>query len=227
MLLRDSLTLANIGGDFGVVGNEPAVPFADGRAYGLELLFQQRLYKGFYGLLSYTLGWTEFQDKNGTFIPSAWDARHIANLAIGKRFGKNWEIGVNWRYQGGLPRTPFSEASSLVLNWDRNNRAIFDYDRLNTQRQEAFSAIDLRVDKKWFFDKWSLNLFLDIENVTGAAVSTTDLILDRPLDENLRPIGDGIIVNPDDPIGEQRYLLKGIDSGQGTPLPSIGLMLEW
>jgi hypothetical protein len=227
MLLRDSLTLANIGGDFGVVGNEPAVPFADGRAYGLEMLFQQRLYKGFYGLLSYTLGWTEFQDKNGVFIPSAWDARHIANLAIGKRFGKNWEIGVNWRYQGGLPRTPFSEASSLVLNWDRNNRAIFDYDRLNTERQEAFSAIDLRVDKKWFFERWSLNLFLDIENVTGAAVSTTDLILDRPLDENLRPIGDGIIVNPDDPLEEQRYLLKSIDSGQGTLLPSIGLMVEW
>ncbi|RMF00231.1 MAG: TonB-dependent receptor [Bacteroidetes bacterium] len=227
LLLRDSLTLANVGGDFGVVGNEPAVPFADGRAYGLEVLFQQRLYRGFYGLLSYTLGWTEFQDKNKNFVPSAWDARHIANLALGKRFGKDWEVGLNWRYQGGLPRTPFSEASSLVLNWNRNNRGIPDYDRLNTERQEAFSAIDLRVDKKWFFEKWSLNLYLDIENLTGAAVSNPNLILDRPLDENQRPIGDGIIINPDAPLEEQRYLLKTIDSGQGTPLPSIGIMVEW
>ncbi|MCB0635709.1 MAG: TonB-dependent receptor, partial [Lewinella sp.] len=38
-LLRDSLTLANLGGDFGVVGNEPAVPRSDGRSYGLEFLF--------------------------------------------------------------------------------------------------------------------------------------------------------------------------------------------
>jgi len=227
LLLRDSLTLANIGGDFGVVGNEPAVPFADGRAYGLEFLFQQRLYKGFYGLLSYTLGWTEFQDKNRNYIPSAWDARHIANLAVGKRFGNNWEIGVNGRFQSGLPTTPFDESSSLVLNWDRNNRGVFNYDQLNTLRQDAFSAIDLRVDKKWFFTNWSLNVFLDIENLTAAAVGESDLILDRPLDADEQPIGNGIITNPEAPISEQRYLLKEVDFSQGTPLPSIGLMIEW
>ncbi|MEZ4988587.1 MAG: TonB-dependent receptor [Saprospiraceae bacterium] len=227
LLLRDSLTLANIGGDFGVVGNEPAVPFADGQAYGLEFLFQQRLFKGFYGLFSYTLGWTEFEDKNGTLIPSAWDARHIANLAVGKRFSRNWEIGVNWRYQGGLPDTPFSPSSNLVLNWDRNGRGIPDYNLLNTLRSDAFSAIDLRVDKKWFFEQWSLNVFLDIENLTGASVGGIDLILDRPLDETGKPIGSGIIINPDDALEQQRYLLKEIDASTGTVLPSIGLMVEW
>jgi hypothetical protein len=227
LLLRDSLTLANLGGDFGVVGNEPAVPFADGRAYGLEFLFQQRLYKGFYGIFSYTLGRTEFQDKNREYVPSAWDTRHIANLALGKRFGKNWEAGINWRFQDGLPATPFSAASSLVVNWDRNNAGIPNYDLLNTERQDAFSAIDIRIDKKWFFERWSLNLFLDIENITGAAVSQTDLVLDRPLDENNTPIGGGIIANPDAPLEEQRYLVKTLDSGQGNALPSIGLMVEF
>ncbi|PTM09661.1 MAG: ferric aerobactin receptor [Bacteroidetes bacterium] len=227
LLLRDSLTVANLGGDFGVVGNEPAVPFADGRAYGVEFLFQQRLYKGFYGIFSYTLGWTSFQDKNRNYVPSAWDARHIANLAVGKRFKNNWEIGINWRYQGGLPFTPYAEASSLVVNWDRNNQGIRNYDLLNTERQNAFSGVDLRIDKKWFFNKWSLNVFLDIENLTGATVNDTELVLDRPLDENNTPIGPGIIANPDAPAAEQRYLVKGLDAGQGTPLPSIGVMIEW
>ncbi|MEO0723651.1 MAG: TonB-dependent receptor [Bacteroidota bacterium] len=226
LLLRDSLTLANLGGDFGIVGNEPAVPFADGRAYGVEFLFQQRLYKGFYGIFSYTLGWTEFQDKNREFVPSAWDARHIANLAVGKRFNNNWEIGVNWRFQDGLPFTPFSETSNLITNWERNARGIPDYDRLNTLRREAFSAIDLRIDKKWFFDKWSLNVFLDIENLTAAAVSDVQLILDRPLDESGNPIGAPTIINPDAPEAEQRYLLKDLETGTGTPLPSIGIMIE-
>ena len=226
MLLRDSLTLANLGGDFGIVGNEPAVPFADGRAYGVEFLFQQRLYKGFYGIFSYTLGWTEFQDKNREFVPSAWDARHIANLAVGKRFNNNWEIGVNWRFQDGLPFTPFSENSNLVTNWERNARGIPDYDRLNTLRRDAFSAIDLRIDKKWFFDKWSLNVFLDIENITGAAVSDVQLILDRPLDAEGNPIGQPTIINPDAPQDEQRFLLKDLETGTGTPLPSIGIMIE-
>ncbi|PSR08657.1 MAG: ferric aerobactin receptor, partial [Bacteroidetes bacterium] len=219
--------VANLGGDFGVVGNEPAVPFADGRAYGVEFLFQQRLYKGFYGIFSYTLGWTSFQDKNRNYVPSAWDARHIANLAVGKRFKNNWEIGINWRYQGGLPFTPYAEASSLVVNWDRNNQGIRNYDLLNTERQNAFSGVDLRIDKKWFFNKWSLNVFLDIENLTGATVNDTELVLDRPLDENNTPIGPGIIANPDAPAAEQRYLVKGLDAGQGTPLPSIGVMIEW
>ncbi|MCB9275586.1 MAG: TonB-dependent receptor [Lewinellaceae bacterium] len=225
-LLRDSLTLANLGGDFGVVGNEPAIPYADGRTYGMEVLLQQRLYKGLYGILAYTLGWSEFQDKNGNFVPSSWDARHIISLTAGKKFGKNWEAGINWRFQSGLPRTPFSDASSLVLNWDVNGRGIPDYSRLNTLRNNASNAIDIRVDKKWFFDKWSLNVFLDIENVTGNAVGNEQLILDRQLDEDGNPVGGAVIVNPDAPASAQRYLLKKINDATGTPIPSIGLMIE-
>ncbi len=226
-LLRDSLTLANLGGDFGVLGNEPVVPHSEGRSYGLEFLFQQRLYKGFYGIASYTLGWSEFEDKNGNFVPSSWDARHIANVVIGKRFEKNWEVGVNWRFQTGLPFTPFDrQASALVLNWQANGRGIRDFDLLNTRRADLVSAIDIRVDKKWFFDKWSLNIFLDIENVTGNGVGQDQLILDRPLDESGQPVGGGIIVNPDAPINQQQFQLKTINDAAGTVVPSIGLQIE-
>jgi hypothetical protein len=226
-LLRDSLTLANLGGDFGVLGNEPVVPRSEGRSYGLEFLFQQRLYKGFYGIASYTLGWSEFEDKNGNFVPSSWDARHIANVVIGKRFEKNWEVGVNWRFQTGLPFTPFDrQSSALVLNWQANGRGIRDFDLLNTRRADLVSAIDIRVDKKWFFDKWSLNIFLDIENVTGNGVGQDQLILDRPLDEDGQPIGGGIITNPDAPINQQQFRLKTINDATGTVVPSIGLQIE-
>ncbi len=225
-LLRDSVTLANLGGDFGVVGNEPAIPRSRGRSYGLEFLFQQRLFKGFYGIASYTLGWSEFQDKRGEFIPSSWDARHIVNITAGKRFGKNWEIGLSWRYQSALPNTPFDDNSSLRLNWDRNNAGIPDYDRLNILRSRAGNTIDIRIDKKWFFEKWSLNVYLDVENITGNSAENPQLILDRPLDENNMPVGDGIIVNPDAPYEQQRYLLKELDASTGTPIPSIGIMIE-
>lgn len=226
-LLRDSLTLANLGGDFGVLGNEPAVPRSDGRSYGLELLFQQRLYKGFYGIFSYTLGWSEFQDKNGDFVPSSWDARHILNLAMGKKFKRDWEAGINWRFQSSLPFTPFAEASSLRANWDVNNRGIFNYDLLNTRRRNAANTIDFRVDKKWFFKKWSLNLYFDVENLTGNAIGNEQLILDRPLDENNRPIGSGVVLNPDAPFEQQRYKLKALNDAQGTIIPSIGVMIDF
>lgn len=226
-LLRDSLTLANLGGDFGVLGNEPAIPRSDGRSYGIELLFQQRLYKGFYGIFSYTLGWSAFEDKNGNYTSSSWDARHIANLAVGKKFKREWEVGINWRFQSGLPFTPFDDNSSLRANWDVNNRALLNYNLLNTLRRDPVSAIDFRVDKKWFFKKWSLNLYLDIENLTGNAVGTDQLILDRPLDESGKPIGGGVVVNPDAPLSEQRYKLKTVNDATGTLLPSIGIMVDF
>lgn len=229
-LLRDSVTLANLGADFGIIGNELAVPQSAGRAYGVELLFQQRLYKGFYGIASYTLGWSEFEDKNGTFIPSSWDARHIANLTIGKKFEKGFlkdvEIGIAYRFQSGLPRTPFAEDSALVLNWDINGAPLRDIDRLNTLRNTVVSSFDLRVDKKWFFDKWSLNLYLDLQNVNGNAVADPNLVLDRPLDENETPIGSGIIINPDAAPSAQRYLLKEVDYSSGTLLPTLGIVVE-
>ena len=226
-LLRDSVTLANLGGNFGVIGNEPAIPFADGRSYGIEFLFQQRLYKGFYGIAAYTLGWSQFWDKNRDFVPSSWDSRHTLSLTMGKQFRRNWEIGVNWRYQSGLPFTPFADASSLVANWNVNFRGIPDYDRINSERLEAGSTIDLRVDKRWFFKAWSLNLYLDLENLTGNAIGNQQLILDRALDDNGTPIGPAVIANPNAPLNEQRYKVKSINDAQGRLLPSIGIMLEW
>jgi hypothetical protein len=225
-LLRDSITLANRGADFGVVGNEPAIPISRGRTYGLEFLIQQRLFKGFFGLVSYTLGSSEFEDKNGVFQPSAWDSRHILNFSLGKRLKRDWEIGVNFRYQSGLPFTPFSETSSLVQNWDVNGRGIKDFNRLNTVRLGAANTLDVRVDKKWYFKNWNLNLYFDIENILSNAVVVPELILDRPLDENNTPIGAGIIANPEAPAFLQRYRLKEISDAQGTFVPSIGLIIE-
>ena len=226
-LLRDSLTLANLGGDFGVVGNEPAISRSAGRTYGVEVLFQQRLFKGFYGIAAYTLGWSEFEDKDGRFVPSSWDARHIVNLTLGKRFGRNWEAGINWRFQTGLPFTPFASTSSLAQSWDVTGRGIPDYGQLNTQRTSVVNGLDIRIDKKWFFPRWSLNVYLDIENVTANAVGLPQLILDRPLDENNRPVGGPVVINPNDPPEQQRYALKEINDATGTRIPSIGVMVEW
>jgi hypothetical protein len=225
-LLRDSISLANLGGDFGVIGNEPAVSTGKGRSYGIEVLFQQRLYKGFYGIASYTLGRSEFEDKNGDFVPSAWDARHILNLTLGKSFKKNWEVGINWRLQTGLPITPFDNANSaLVNNWNVNGRALPNYNLLNTQRQGDFTNLNVRVDKKWNFKKWDLNLFLDIQNVLGATIPNDFLVLDVPLDEQGTPIGGPTIINPNAPTNEQQYLLKTLTDNQGTTLPTLGIVV--
>lgn len=226
-LLRDQVSLANLGGDFGVLGNEPAVSIGTGSTYGVELLFQQRLYKGFYGIMAYTLGWSKFSDQSAQLIPSSWDARHIVNLTFGKKLKRNWEVGLNWRFQTGLPVTPFADNSNLVLNWIANGGGRRDFNQLNAERLDGVSTLDFRIDKIWYFSKWSLNLYFDVENATASSVNTQTLILDRPLDENNTPIGLGEILNPNDPIELQRYKVKSIADSQGTLVPSIGLRLDF
>jgi len=217
-LLRDSINLANLGGDFGVIGNEPTASDKQGRTYGLEFLFQQRLYKGFYGIVSYTLGWSEFENKNGDFVPSSWDSRHTVNLTGGKRFNKNWEVGLNWRLQSGLPFTPFDvERSSLIENWSVRGVGLFDWERLNTERYKAIHTLDVRVDKKWFFKRWSLNLYLDVENVYGNSIAQDILLLDR--DEAGNPQ-----IDPNNPAAFQT---KFLTSGLGTTLPTIGVVVAF
>ncbi|HPG05759.1 MAG TPA: TonB-dependent receptor [Saprospiraceae bacterium] len=225
LLLRDNISLANIGGDFGIIGNEPALPDSRGKSYGLELLLQQRFYKGWYGILAYTLGKSEFSNADDVLVPSSWDARHIINLTGGKKFAGNWEMGVRWRFQTGIPYTPFSASSSLVENWDRNNSGIFDYARINTLRYDPVNTLDIRLDKQWFFSKWSLNLYLDVQNVFGNAVGRDQLILDRPLDADNTPVGPPVILNPDAPYSEQRYRVKSINDATGQVLPTIGIVI--
>ena len=218
--IRNGIALANLGADFGVIGNEPVLSNAEGRAYGLEFLAQQRLFKNFYGIASLTLVRSEFTNPNTDgFLPSAWDNRFIVSMTAGKRFARNWEVGARWRFLGGTPYTPFDvEASSLISNWDLRNQAVLDYSRINAVRLPAFHQLDLRLDKKYYYQRWNLNWYMDIQNAYNFQAEQAPQLI---------PVRDGegnIQVNPADP---SRYLLKFIENPAGTILPTFGLIIEF
>lgn len=218
--LRDSLSLANLGADFGVIGNEPATSISEGRAYGVEFLVQRRSRSGLFGIVAYTWVRSEFKDViTGDYAPSSWDSRHILTLTAGKKFKKNWELGVKWRYVGGLPYTPYNEeATALRENWDVRREGIFDFTQLNSQRFADFHQLDVRVDKTWFFQKWSLNLYLDIQNLYNFQAEEQDF-LDVQTDANGNPL-----VDPNNP---DSYLLDRIENTSGTVLPTIGVIVDF
>lgn len=217
-LLRDSISLANLGSDFGVIGNDPTSSISEGRSYGVEFLAQQKLSKGFYGLVAYTFVRSEFQDKNGEYVPAAWDNRHIVSLTGGKKFKRNWELGLRWLFSGGAPFTPWDvEATVLRDNWDVRGRGIPDYNRLNTERGSVFHQLDVRLDKKYFFNKWSLNVFLDIQNIYAFATQLQENI------DVLRDDSGNPLVDPNDP---SRYQYQFLMNETGTPLPTLGIIVE-
>lgn len=218
-LIREQIALANLGSDFGVIGNDAVTSTAAGRSYGIEYLAQQKLSRGFYGILAYTWVRSEFQNARGEFIPSAWDSRHLLSLTAGKIFPKGWEVGVRARYAGGLPTTPFDVAtSSLRTFWDANGRALPDYTRLNSTRAGDFTQIDIRIDKKWAFKKWAFNVYVDVQNLLNAQVRQQDNIT-VVRDANSNPV-----VDPND---SSRYLTTTIPNSAGNRLPSIGIVIDF
>lgn len=218
-MLRDSVSLANLGSDFGVVGNGTASSIGKGRSYGVEFLAQQRMYKGFYGIVAYTLVWSEFTDRNGKFVPSAWDGRHIIALTAGKKFKRNWELGAKWRYTQGNPYTPVdSLASSSIPVWNAFQQALPDYSQINTRRLTPYHQLDVRLDKKWFFKKWNLNTYIDIQNLYIKKIPGAP-ILNVVRDANNNPV-----VNPSNPNYYQTYY---IPNSLGNLTPSVGIVVQY
>ncbi len=216
-LIRDSIALANLGADFGVIGNEAISPIGEGRSYGAEFMAQQKMYKGFYGILAYTYVVSEFKDKNGNFVPSSWDNRSILSLTAGVKFKRNWELGARFRYAGGLPFTPFDLANSaLISSWQLNRSGLLNLDSLNLLRLGPSHGLDVRLDKKWSFEKWNLNIYLDIENLYNYQSPQPPFLIPQSA-------ADGSFeIDPDDP---SRYLLQQLPNNAGTILPTIGLII--
>lgn len=220
--LTDSVSLASKGADYGTYGDEAVSSFSEGKAVGAELYLRGDITKDLSVLFSYTYVRSEFTDKNMVLIPSAWDNKHLLNVTVRKSFKKNWDLGAKWRFVGGAPYTPWDEdKSSFVEAWNANSGPYLDYGRYNTLRLGAFHQLDVRVDKSYFFKKWSLTLYLDIQNLYNFAADLPDNLV-RETDDQ----GNPIIINPEASPEDQRYKLKYIGNETGTVLPTIGIIFE-
>ena len=158
------ISLANLGGDYGIVGAEALRPDGKGRAYGVELAAQKRLTSRVYGLGAYTLAWSEFTGGDGVYRPSSWDVRHNLSLTGGIRLGR-WEIGTRLTVQSGRPFTPFDLEASAV-EYAISRRGVPDLDRLNAERTPAYARWDLRVDRRFDLGR-AVNavVYIDVQNV--------------------------------------------------------------
>ena len=222
--LRNQISLANIGADFGVVGIEPVDSRGFGETYGFELLVQKRTINNFYGIAAYTFGKSQFSDASGDLLPSSWDSRHILSITAGKYFGKNWNIGAKFRLQSGLPETPYNlDRSQLVSVWNIANSPVQDFTQLNSQRGNLVHQLDIRAEKKWIFKKWQFTTYIDVINVYGANNPSNLPVVNLDRDAN----GNGIIINPSAPENQQIYQLVTGEQDKLTTLPYFGFIFEF
>lgn len=110
--VRDSVPLSSKGADFGIFGDEELTSTSNGSAYGFELLGRLKEFYRINLVFSYTYVRSEFKGLDSKNIPSAWDNKHLFNLTATRRFNRNWDVGLKWRFVGGAPYTPYNTEKS-------------------------------------------------------------------------------------------------------------------
>lgn len=211
-------SIANTGAQYSsVYGAVPVISIGKGQAYGFELLNRMKFQK-FTFIGSYTYVRSLFTDINGEWIPSSWDSRHLITLTGTKDLKRNWSAGAKWRFSGGLPFTPYDlELSANVQAWDAKGGPYLNYSQLNDERAKAFHQLDIRVDKKYFFNKWTLMFYLDIQNLYNFQNDGQPYIIrEQNADGSFKTINNG-----------QDYVLESIPNASGTVLPTIGIMVKF
>lgn len=158
------ISLANEGAEFGAIGNESVATTGTGNVVGVELAIQKKLTKKTFYIFAYTLYRTRFAGLDGKLIPASWDNRHLITALLGQKFNKGWELGLKFRLAGGAPYTPFDPVASRA-NYLSLGTGVRDLTKLNSERLGLFNQFDLRVDKKWNYRRFTLDLYLDFQNL--------------------------------------------------------------
>jgi hypothetical protein len=160
-MIRTYLVLANTGAgfsgsddNFSSFGLEPLNSGGSGKSRGVELSLQKKLSEiRCYGLVSLSYNVTNFAALDKIIRPGAYDQRWIFNLSGGYKFDERWEAGIKFRYASGRPYTPFTSSGAQI---------VADY---LSNYYKALHSLDIRVDKRWFYEKFTLITYIDIQNI--------------------------------------------------------------
>jgi hypothetical protein len=221
--LRTGISLANLGTDFTLLGNEAVLTNGKGKAYGIEFFAQKKLTNKFFGILSYTFYKSLYAGADGKLVASSWDNRHLLSITWGYKFTHNWELGLKFRYQGGAPFTPFDETLSR-LNYLAQGVGTLNYALLNTNRLSGFNSSDVRIDKKWNFKTTTINLFLDVTNwYVAKNPAIPEYTFKRNASNTAFETTDGLNIKPDG----SNAIPTRVKNDDPFVTPTIGVIIEF
>ncbi len=129
-------------------------------AKGIEVTLQKKLAEDFYGLVSGSVSNSAYEDYFGKRHDRIYDNQFNFNIEGGYILGNDWEFKVRWVYAGGAPYTPFDYAASKTAGV-----GIWDISRTNSERLPDYHSMNIRIDKKFYFDTSSLLVYLSVWNV--------------------------------------------------------------
>jgi hypothetical protein len=135
-----------------------------GRSYGAQFLLRRELANGLFGWVAYTILRSERKDTpSSDYRLFDYDQTHVLTALASYDIGKGFDVGVRGRYATGYPRTP------VVGSYFDTRTATYQplLGAKNSIRIPEFVELDARVSKRFKLKQSSLELYLDVQNVTN------------------------------------------------------------
>ncbi len=149
---------------------------ADGRGKmkGLELMLRHDNNGRFFGWLAYTFARSErWNPHTGQYELYSDDETHNIQLLTSWHFDHEWELGTRIRYVTGKPTTPIVD---VVEDADFNAFTPV-YGKANSDRMDPFFQIDIRVEKKFVYEKWMLSTYFDVQNLSRLFYKSPQMVI--------------------------------------------------
>jgi hypothetical protein len=173
------VSLANFAIDYGTFGlDEWLVSKSIGYARGIDVSVQKKLFSDFYGIFSYSYSNIQFAGLDGVLRPGSFDSRNLMTVIFGYKIDTEWELGVRWRFAGGVPYTPYDTSSSVIAN-----KGVLNLNQVNGSRYINYERLDIRLDYRTHFYNYNVVAFVDFQNVFGrqnVSTQTWDQITNTP-----------------------------------------------
>lgn len=168
--------------DMDLAEDSTPAPRLDGSSYGLELVVRRALGRRLFGWLAYTLSRNVRRFPGGAragrcptdvieegsgslrffptvIAPSEFDRTHVLSLVASYLLPADVRAGVRLSARSGRPFTRMvCELGGQVV-----------YEERNGERSPWYAQLDLRIDKRWRFEAWQLETYLEVINATFSA----------------------------------------------------------
>lgn len=159
-----------------------------GRGYGLEVFIRKEFGGRHYGWVSYTLARAERLRPPTDWVLYEGDQTHNLNVAWSVILGRDWSVGARFTLTSGNFYQPIVGA-----RYDADRDSYEPIYALESERFDVYHRLDLRLDKRWRFDTWMMEVYLDIQNVYNASNPETQRY---SYDYRLKTEGAGIPILP-------------------------------
>ena len=136
---------------------------AVGRVYGGQVMLRQELWKGFFGWVTYSISRSERRNHPGeAYRLFDFDQTHSLTVVASYEY-RHWIFGTRFRWSSGFPRTPV-----VAAYYDpRGDQYQPIFGAQNSIRVPDFLQLDLRIDRNFTFRRASLDIYLDVQNITA------------------------------------------------------------